>query len=229
MQPEIKLKIDEVKKLMEENKKAEAEKTKEQEQKKLDELTKQAQVFVAQGDLSKEMKDYPTAITNYNSAISLYNDNAMTKEATEIAKKIVEVNALIQDQATKEKTNAALLFDQNGDAKMEENKLEEAKQNYNSAKKIYMELSLSEEIIKINNKLSLVNQAYKNQETDKKAQEIALLEGEADKFFLLGRYTQAQSKYRQAQALYQGIGATDKVLLLEGKIKQIDELVTTSK
>lgn len=227
VQPAIKLKIDEVNKLMEDEQKQQQEKADEEEQKKLDEITKQAELFIAQGDLAKETKDYETAITDYDSAMSLYNDSAMTKEATEVSKKIAEVNTLIQQQQIDEKTNQALLYEQAADAKMDENALEEAKQNYLQAKKIYIELGLSEEIIKINDKISLVTAAYKQQEMDKKAQEIALIESEADHLLSLGRYVQAQQKYRQVQAMYQGIGATDKVLLLEEKIKTVNELVVS--
>lgn len=222
MEKEIKLKIDTIESELEAEQATKADMKKEEEQATLDEKVKVGELMVLDGDKAVTEEKYPLAMEYYNKAINIYKETGVLDKASATEKKILEINEKIKQQEVEAQIIIAEGYIQLGEDCMLENKFEEALQHYKAGRDLYKSLKLPDEVVKVNEKISIVNTNLKEKDSLTKNLEIGSTEAEGDELLKSENYSKAKEKYRQAQVLYQSNNQMDKVVALEEKIKSIE-------
>ncbi len=226
---DIKLKTESIKSQLKAEDEAKTAQEKEKDEKAADEKVKENAKAELDGDKAVTSGDYPKAIDIYNKALASYVEMGEIDKAAATEKKIADVNTKIKQQEDDEQISIAEGYVLVGDNYMLENKFNEALINYKIARDIYINTKMTDEVVKINEKISTTNTRIKETEIANKVLEIGLLESEGDELLKAGDYMSAKERYRQAQALYQGINQMDKVLLIEDKIKNAEAIQEENK
>lgn len=220
----ITLKIGELENLQKAENEDKQKQDSDKQQQKNESIQKKGENFEKEGDSVSKDGNYNKAIEYYNKAIEVYKEAQADDKVTEAEKKIIDANDSIKQQEKDVQVAIADTFISSGDNFMLENNFEEAVNNYKSAKDLYITLNDTEKIKEITEKINSANTRQKENEAALKLIEIGNIETKGDEALKNKDYKSSKEYYKQARALYQGINHIDKVLLIEEKIKGIDDI-----
>ncbi len=218
----------EAKKAEEEAKKAEQEAKKvEEETKKQEELEnkiKSIEKTELTADKAVTSKDYLKALDIYNDSVKSYVELDELDKAAAAEKKISELSEKIANEEKNTQAEIADGYVRSGDMHIIDANFEIAISNYKLARDIYSNLKMTSEISSVNEKIDAANISKKEFENSNKLIEIDIIEAEADELLKDENYAEAKIKYKEAQALCKGINQNERMLLMQDKIKIIDDI-----
>lgn len=220
----INLKVNELENLKKTENEDKQKQEVEKQEKENESIQKKGENFEKEGDLASKDGNYTLAIEYYSKAIEVYKEALADDKVTETEKKIIEANESIKQQEKDIQISIADTLINSGDSFMLENNFLEAVNYYKSARDIYITLNDTEKVKDTTEKINSANTRQKENEMALKLIEIGNIETKGDEVLKNKDYKSAKEYYKQARALYQGINQMDKVLSIEEKIKNIDDI-----
>lgn len=221
---DIRLKMETLKSQIKAEAKAQEEEEREKAEQAKEDRIKAIEITALEGDMAATNGDYSKAIDTYAKARNSFMEAQEIDKAVEMEEKIAAVTAKIKEEEDGEQISIAEGYIQIGDGYMLENKFDSAITNYKLAKDIYSGIKYTDGITNVNELISDANAKKKEFEIAEKLIEIGLIEDSGDKLLKEQNYSGAKEQYRQAQILYQSLNQMDKVLLIQDKIKGVEEI-----
>jgi len=211
---------------LEEKEKTEKEKAeeKEKEEKELAEKEKSAALLEFEGDRVLSEGNYVNSIDYYNQAINAYKAIDMLDKASGITKKIMDANILIKEKSRDEQIIIAEGYISLADSHVENGNHQTAIDNYVSARDILRQINAIENIVEVNKKIDAAKEKKSESENAIKLLEAKKHEDNVTNLIRSREYDKAIQEYRQAQVIYQETNQIDKMLLVEDKIKNIENM-----